>query len=178
MGLAPYVIVAISIAASTLVEVLVWLLVGSTSRFKAMRGEAEAIKAKMKAHTDAGKSKEQTKYQSMELALARINGAMFVPKFKLMVINLVVLGGAWRLVTSWYGGQVVAKLPDAPIAFFRNVTHRGLPGDDLTDCSSHAIYALSQMLVKGTMAKFVNTGIHKVLAVGPSPESMFNIKSQ
>lgn len=41
-----------------------------------------------------------------------------------------------------FGGQVVAKLPFEPVSFIRGISHRGLPGEDWTDCSFAFICAL------------------------------------
>lgn len=55
---------------------------------------------------------------------------------------MVILGGTfWSLKTS-YAGQVVAKLPFEPFTYFAKLTHAGLPGNDLTDCSFHGVVSV------------------------------------
>ena len=62
---------------------------------------------------------------------------MLVLQRMLLVIVIITI--------SRYDGVVVGRLPFEPFAFFRGLTHRGLPGEDYRDCSSHLVYALSMM---------------------------------
>lgn len=39
------------------------------------------------------------------------------------------------MCTISFAGYVVAKLPFVPFSLLQKITHRGLPGDDPTDCS-------------------------------------------
>ena len=47
-----------------------------------------------------------------------------------------------------FEGRVVAKLPFVPIGFFQGLSHRGLSGDDYTDCSFIFLYILCTMSIR------------------------------
>ena len=43
---------------------------------------------------------------------------------------------------------VIAKLPFEPFRFVRGITHRGLTGDDYTDCSFIFIYIITGIVLR------------------------------
>jgi integral membrane protein DUF106 len=45
-------------------------------------------------------------------------------------------------------GTPVARLPFEPISWFTRITHRGLPGTDMTEGAHLIIYVLTSMFVK------------------------------
>lgn len=51
-----------------------------------------------------------------------------------MVVSLCLFI-LYQSLARIYGGRVVAKLPFEPHPFLARITHRGLSGDDITDCS-------------------------------------------
>ena len=46
------------------------------------------------------------------------------------------------LINSWFYGKVVAKLPFQPYSIISNLSHRGVEGEDLTQCGMTFIYVL------------------------------------
>ena len=64
-----------------------------------------------------------------------------------------------------YHGIVCAKLPFTPFGFLQRVTHRGLPGNDPTDCSMIAIYIMSSMIFRENLTKIL----------GFAPKSSYNM---
>lgn len=51
-----------------------------------------------------------------------------------MVVSLCLFI-LYQSLARIYGGRVVAKLPFEPHPFLARITHRGLSGGDMTDCS-------------------------------------------
>lgn len=47
-----------------------------------------------------------------------------------------------------FDGHVVAKLPFTPISWIQGISHRGLLGDDFTDCSFIFLYIVSTMSIR------------------------------
>jgi len=52
-------------------------------------------------------------------------------------------------------GVIVAKLPFEPFGLFTAVTHRNLPGTDMTDCAAFGIYALASVCVRETLKRYL-----------------------
>ena len=57
------------------------------------------------------------------------------------------------IVTQRFDTIVVAKLPFIPFGFFTALSHRNIPGTDLTDCSYVFLYAMSSMALKANLTK-------------------------
>ena len=60
------------------------------------------------------------------------------PNLVNVVINIVFM----RSIYSLFEGVVVARLPFEPLSFLTSMTHYGLPGEDMRDCSIIAIYIM------------------------------------
>lgn len=52
------------------------------------------------------------------------------------------------MFNSIFDGRVVAKLPFEPISLVRGLSHRGLLGEDYTDCSFLFLYILCTMSIR------------------------------
>jgi len=81
-----------------------------------------------------------------------------------MIIALFMIAFMSTL-SSAYHGVVVAKLPFVPFSMLQGITHRNLPGDDLTDCSMIFIYLLTSFIMRNNIQKFF----------GFSPRTSFNM---
>ncbi|KAL5716711.1 hypothetical protein ACHQM5_009839 [Ranunculus cassubicifolius] len=63
-------------------------------------------------------------------------------KFKSGVVVAVVLFVVFGLLNSLFEGKSVAKLLFTPAALVHKMSHRGILGDDVTDCSMAFLYFL------------------------------------
>lgn len=52
------------------------------------------------------------------------------------------------VLNRYYSGIVLAKLPFEPIWLVKGISHRGIEGSDLTDCSFVFIYVLTGMVFR------------------------------
>ena len=59
------------------------------------------------------------------------------------------------MISSYYSGIVVAKLPFEPWNIVKGMSHRGLTGADTHDVSAIFIYILFQMLLRGIPGKIM-----------------------
>ncbi len=65
-----------------------------------------------------------------------------------MQANLFSIGAVLAvmgILSNAYDGFPIAKIPFAPIPLIQGITHRGLSGNDMTDCTCH-IYLSSSIL--------------------------------
>ncbi|CAM9198836.1 unnamed protein product [Laminaria digitata] len=85
-------------------------------------------------------------------------------KLAVAVLVMAVVVG----INKSFAGTVVAKLPFVPFSLLQKISHRGLEGDDPTDCSVAFLFALCQAGVKGNIAKLVGVGQPKGVKE-PSP---------
>ena len=52
------------------------------------------------------------------------------------------------MIISRFDSVIVAKLPFQPFSLLANITHRGLPGDDMTDCGMMFIFILGSIVFR------------------------------
>eukprot|EP00904_Undaria_pinnatifida_P000477 jgi/Undpi1/1042/HiC_scaffold_10.g04505.m1 len=71
-------------------------------------------------------------------------------------------------VKKSFEGIVVAKLPFVPFSLLQKISHRGLEGEDPTDCAVPFLFALCQATVKANISKLVSVGQPKGVKE-PSP---------
>ena len=76
---------------------------------------------------------------NQELMRSRMGSTFFVGLF--MVIFMSLLSSAFQ-------GIVVAKLPFEPFFMIKNISHRNIPGNDLTDCSMIFVYILANVSLR------------------------------
>ena len=69
-----------------------------------------------------------------------------------MLIALIHLVGFFNLKAS-YEGLVLARLPFTPFSFIQGITHRNLPGTDMSDCCVVFIYMLCSMSIKPSLQR-------------------------
>jgi hypothetical protein len=91
---------------------------------------------------------------------------------------------------TWYSfdGRVVARLPFEPISWVQSVTHRGLRGDDFTECSFIGLYILCTMSIRqvcavratcvSSVAEFANrTRLRAIACHEPAIGSVGSVRS-
>ena len=76
-------------------------------------------------------------------------------KFKPMIINLVIMVVSSILVNQIFTPIKVATLPFMPWKFIQRITHRNLPGENMTDCSVFFFYILVRLAIKPIIAKIM-----------------------
>ncbi|KAJ1913527.1 hypothetical protein IWQ60_009171 [Tieghemiomyces parasiticus] len=89
-----------------------------------------------------------TRASSMALRTSLATAALQIVAFYLL--NSVALPGV-----------TVAKLPFEPYSFIQGLSHRGLAGDDPTDCSAVFIFILSSVVIKAAFQRYFDLGIRQ-----------------
>lgn len=54
-----------------------------------------------------------------------------------------------------FDGVIVAKLPFQPISLVSAISHRNLPGSDMTDASAYFIYALCSLSFRQSLQRLL-----------------------
>lgn len=79
---------------------------------------------------------------NQEMTMMKMKSNIAIALLSIITINSI---------GNYYSGIVVAKLPFEPISFLQNVTHRGINGEDATDCSYIFIYILSALIFRANI---------------------------
>lgn len=102
----------------------------------------------------------------MESELKEVTAKMNGMKLSSNIVAAVAFFFLYRNVAARWTGVPVAILPFVPLRLVQNISHRGLEGDNLRQCSFGFIYTLCTMGLKQNIPKF--------LGVAP-PRSAYNM---
>ena len=72
-------------------------------------------------------------------------------------VSIGISVAAFWFVGTLFDEVIVGRLPFAPIAWFANMTHRRLPGEDLRDASYLYFFVLANMACRPFVAKIVGS---------------------
>lgn len=120
------------------------------------------------------KQKAQGKRVKHLDALLQIKaGEMKRASYKSNALVFVSLALAYALLSQFYHGVAVCRLPFLPFPLIRPITHLGLPGQDFTECSMTFLYSLCSLSVTQSVQKLFgfSTSITPPSSSSSSPTS-------
>ncbi|KAM0871527.1 hypothetical protein ACQ4PT_039332 [Festuca glaucescens] len=163
-------VVAISGATAVLCEAISWLLIYRTTTYNSLRASIERHSRKldsMKSTSSgpgtsggAGSSSQAAssrakKMDRVETSLKDASRELSFAKLKSGAVVAAVLFVVFGLLNSLFEGRAVAKLPFAPVPLVQRMSHRGLPGNDPTDCAMVFLYFLCSMSIRTNLQKLL-----------------------
>ena len=155
---------------ASLAEGLSWLLIYRTDEYKQIKKNIENLTKQLEREKDkvvvATKQKlQEKKISKTDSLLKSTSQQMNMSKMKSTFIIALFMIAFMSTLSSTYHGVVIAKLPFVPFSMLQGLTHRNLPGDDLTDCSMIFIYLLMSFIVRNNIQKYF----------GFTPKTPFNM---
>lgn len=155
---------------AALAEGLSWALIYRNDEYKQVKKNIESLtkqleREKEKVVTATKQKTQEKKISKTDSMLKNTNQQLNSSKMKSTMIIALFMIAFMSTLSSTYQGVVVAKLPFVPFSMLQGITHRNLPGDDLTDCSMIFIYLLTSFLVRNNIQKIF----------GFSPRTPFNM---
>lgn len=168
-----FLIIFIALSTALLGEGFTWLMVYRTEKFQRLKSEIEKQTKrldKLKENTGELVDKAAKRKLEREEELLKANSRdLSMAKMKSMFIIGFAFTAILGMFNSIFHGRVVAKLPFVPFGFIQGLSHRNLPGEDLTDCSFIFLYVLCTMSIRAN--------IQKVLGFAPSRASVEQAQS-
>ncbi|KAL6273170.1 hypothetical protein ACE6H2_023862 [Prunus campanulata] len=153
-------VVGISFCTAIVCEAISWVLIYRTNSYKSLRSSIDKAAKKLETmKTDpaikiAKKSKTK-KIDRVETSLKESSRDLSLFKFKSGAVVALVLFVVFGLLNSLFEGKVVAKLPFKPFGLVMKMSHRGLQGEDSTDCSMAFLYFLCSISIRTNLQKFL-----------------------
>ena len=89
---------------------------------------------------------KQLKGYSSKLASTKMKSTAFIG---------ICMIGIMNLMSNYFSGIVVAKLPFTPFSLMTGITHRNLEGEDYTDCSMIFLYILANVCFRPMTQKLL-----------------------
>uniref|UniRef100_A0A0E0KIC8 Calcium load-activated calcium channel n=1 Tax=Oryza punctata TaxID=4537 RepID=A0A0E0KIC8_ORYPU len=167
-------VVAISGATAVLCEAISWLLIYRTATYNSLRATIERHSRKLDAmkagasssssssaassgsSQPAGSSSSRAKKMDrVETSLKDAARELSLAKLKSGAVVAAVLFVVFGLLNSLFEGRAVAKLPFAPVPLVQRMSHRGVPGNDPTDCSMVFLYFLCSISIRTNLQKLL-----------------------
>ncbi|GAY32705.1 calcium load-activated calcium channel [Citrus sinensis] len=177
-------VVGISFCTAIICESISWLLIYRTNSYKTLKSsidkaskKLETMKIENPAKISTKKSKTK-KIDRVETSLKESSRDLSLFKFKSGAVVALVLFVVFGLLNSLFEGKVVAKLPFKPFGIVMKMSHRGLQGDDATDCSMAFLYFLCSISIRTNLQKFLGFSPPRGAAAGgglfPMPDPKTN----
>jgi uncharacterized membrane protein (DUF106 family) len=101
------------------------------------------------------KKSKTKKIDRVETSLKESSRDLSLFKFKSGAVVALVLFIVFGFLNNLFEGKAVAKLPFVPARIVSKMSHRGLQGDDLTDCSMAFLYFLCSISIRTNLQKFL-----------------------
>uniref|UniRef100_A0A6B2LMB3 Calcium load-activated calcium channel n=1 Tax=Arcella intermedia TaxID=1963864 RepID=A0A6B2LMB3_9EUKA len=158
----------ISFFCSLISEGLSWLLVYRTEKFQKLKSDQKRLARKVEKNKTESQvqKKGAKKVKTCEEELQAINRSLSWERMKsdgIIFLGFILI--VLSILSSMFDGKSIAKLPFEPFSLIRGMTHRGVPGNDFTDCSYIFIYVLSSVVFR--------TNMQKLFGTTPPPQKFF-----
>ncbi|VFQ97558.1 unnamed protein product [Cuscuta campestris] len=170
-------VVGISICTAIICEAISWLLIYRTASYKSLKSSIDKASKKLETMRTLESSSNPTvsltskksktkKIDRVETALKESSRDLSLFKFKSGFVVAVVLFLVFGFLNNLFEGKPVAKLPFVPIRLVQKMSHRGLPGEDMTDCSMAFLYFLCSISIRTNLQKFLGFSPPRGAAAG------------
>merc|ERR1711934_45534 len=97
--------------------------------------------------------KEQAKYKRGDARIKEMHRELQTTRMSSMMVIAVVMIVVFSTLSQMYDAKVTAKLPFTPFGFIQGISHRNVPGEDMTDCSFVFLYALTSLAIRANLQK-------------------------
>ncbi|KAB2608069.1 transmembrane and coiled-coil domain-containing protein 1 [Pyrus ussuriensis x Pyrus communis] len=155
-------VVGISFCTAVICEAISWVLIYRTNSYKSLRSSIDKAAKKLETmKTDSSsaakitKKSKTKKIDRVESSLKESSRDLSLFKFKSGAVVALVLFVVFGLLNSLFEGMAVAKLPFKPFGLVMKMSHRGLQGEDATDCSMAFLYFLCSISIRTNLQKFL-----------------------
>ena len=133
-------------------------MIYSKPEFKELNKEIESTQKKIDASKEEvvdKRSGKKKKSSNLENKLQILQRDMTFLKMKSTVLVSIFMIVTLSSLGNYFDGRPVARLPFVPFSLLTSITHRGLIGDDLTECSYIFIYVLSSFILRANIMKIL-----------------------
>ncbi|CAK9177236.1 unnamed protein product, partial [Ilex paraguariensis] len=151
-------VVGISVCTAIVCEAISWVLIYRTTSYKSLKSTIDKASKKletMKTEPTSKTSSKKKKIDRVETSLKESSRDLSMFKFKSGAVVALVLFIVFGFLNNLFEGKAVAKLPFVPLRIVQKMSHRGLQGDDMTDCSMAFLYFLCSISIRTNLQKFL-----------------------
>ena len=108
------------------------------------------------ASSNQGQAKAaEKKIRNFEKNLTGYQQQMMTKKSRGAILSAIISIVMIRQMYAYFKGEVIATLPFEPLSMFSGLTHYGIEGDDMRQCSMSFIYVLSNLTIGNYVKKLM-----------------------
>lgn len=153
-----FAVVGCSLLATAAAEALNYFMVYRKSDYQNLVSNVKSISKKIEKLQDAtlsaGNKNNLKRKAQLEERLKFANTELTMKKFKATVLVGILMIVTITAMNKQFYGLIVAKLPFVPFSLISKLSHRGLEGEDYTDCSALFLYIVSGVVFRTNIQKF------------------------
>ena len=147
-------VIVISLIATVTLEFMNWFLIYRKPEFKELNERVKGLTKRLERLEEDGGGKGADKKRSiLDRQLKESQNELSMKRFKSTFIIGIFMLFTISQLNKYFAGRPVAKLPFVPFSLISGITHRGLEGEDYTECSFMFIYILSGMFFRSIVQK-------------------------
>ncbi|KAK9665926.1 hypothetical protein RND81_14G146400 [Saponaria officinalis] len=159
-------ILLISIITAFICEFISYLLIYRTTSYKSLKSAIDKSSKKLEtmktppklqssSSSSASKSSKTKKIDRVETSLKDASHDLSMFKLKSGEVVALALFMVFGFLNSLFEGKAVTKIPFVSIKLVQKMSHRNLPGDDITYCSMAFLYLLCSISIRTNLQKFL-----------------------
>lgn len=164
-------IMGASCLVSTFVETVSYFLIYRKEDYKALCKNMEAAVEKVQKLEEKITPSQQNKQLEKKITLAKgqltaLNQELSMMRMKTHFLLALIMIATISSLGTHFAEIVVARLPFEPFFIFKSIFHRGLIGENFTECSYLPFYIMTSFVIRGNIHKFFGTSfsllIHRI----------------
>ncbi|KAL9233030.1 hypothetical protein vseg_008073 [Gypsophila vaccaria] len=164
-------ILFISIVTAFVCEFISYLLIYRTSSYRSLKSTIDKSSKKLEtmktptgmqsasssssSSVSKSASSKTKKIDRVETSLKDASRDLSMFKLKSGAVVALALFMVFGFLNSLFDGKAVAKIPFVPVKLLQKMSHRNLPGEDMTDCSMAFLYLLCSISIRTNLQKFL-----------------------
>eukprot|EP01121_Diplochlamys_sp_Union-15-3_P018409 TRINITY_DN6686_c0_g1_i1.p1 TRINITY_DN6686_c0_g1~~TRINITY_DN6686_c0_g1_i1.p1 ORF type:complete len:178 (-),score=12.59 TRINITY_DN6686_c0_g1_i1:13-546(-) len=158
-----FLIILASLISSIIAEAMAYFFIYSSEGYKKLKFTIDRINRKLSKKKDLipniqNQKSHAKKLKTLQDELQSVGRSLSFYKLKSDVFIFSGFTLAFiSTLNSLFEGKVVAKLPFEPFYWFHGLTHRGLRGNDFTDCSMIFLYVVCSIAFRANLQKVFGT---------------------
>ena len=150
-------VIGCSLVVTAVAEALNYLLVYRKSDYQNLVSNVKSLTKKIKKIDEVGinnSNKNNLKRKTqLDERLKISNTELTTKKFKATFLIGILMIVTITTMNKYFSGIVAAKLPFEPFSLLRKISHRGIEGENFTECSALFLYILSGIIFRTNIQK-------------------------
>ena len=145
-----------SVVSSLVSEALSYWMLYRKEDYQYLKDRVEFMEKEVKkASSSAVGKKGEKKLAMFKRQLSSRKQELQKLKMKPMMLTSLLFMGTMYYLKQGFEGIIVARLPFEPLSYVQSLSHRGLTGDDITECSFIFLYILCSMGIRANVKRIL-----------------------